>query len=82
MYIHELAVRNYLIHKNTKLSLSPVTVLVGPNGGGKSALFDAILNFSIVARGNIRQGFGQYPYSFSATRYHVHITWTELHSMC
>jgi predicted ATPase len=70
MYIEEFSVRNYLIHKATKLSLSPVTVLVGPNGGGKSALFDAILNFSMVARGNIRQAFGQFPYSFLATRFH------------
>lgn len=70
MYIHHFAVKNFLSHQNTNISLSPITVLVGPNGGGKSALFDAILNFSMVARGNIRQGFGQYPYSFLATRYH------------
>ena len=70
MYIHQFAVRNFLIHQNTGLALSPITVFVGPNGGGKSALFDALLNFSMVARGNIRQAFGQYPYSFFATRYH------------
>lgn len=70
MYIHEFGVRNFLIHQNTRVALSPITVFVGPNGGGKSALFDAILNFSMVARGNIRQGFGQYPYSFTATRWH------------
>jgi ABC-type Mn2+/Zn2+ transport system ATPase subunit len=27
-------------------------VLIGPNGGGKSALFDAILNFSMLSRGS------------------------------
>lgn len=44
-------------------------MLIGPNGGGKSALFDAILNFSMLATGNIRQAFGGYPYSYSATKY-------------
>src|SRR5271165_6730206 len=70
MYIREFSVKNYLVHKNTKIALSPITVFVGPNGGGKSAFFDAILNFSMVARGNVKQAFGPFPYSFAATRYH------------
>src|SRR5438445_127097 len=70
MYIREFSVKNYLVHKNTKIALSPITVFVGPNGGGKSAFFDAILNFSMVARGNVKQAFGPYPYSFAATKYH------------
>jgi len=69
MYISQLRVRNYLIHKDTSLDLTPLTVLVGPHGGGKSALFDAMLNFSMVSRGNLRQAFGPYPYSFRATRH-------------
>jgi predicted ATPase len=56
--------------QNTKIALSPITVFVGPNGGGKSAFFDAILNFSMVARGNVKQAFGPFPYSFAATKYH------------
>ena len=45
MYIRRIEVRNYLIHRNTALDLSPLSVFVGPQGGGKSALFDAMLNF-------------------------------------
>jgi predicted ATPase len=70
MYLREFTAKNYMIHRSTSLKLAPITVFVGPNGGGKSAFFDAILNFSMVARGNIRQAFGQYPYSFSATKHH------------
>jgi len=68
MYIHELTIRNYMIHRSTEIKLSPITVLIGPNGGGKSALFDAILNFSMLSRGSIKQAFGGYPYSYSATK--------------
>ena len=68
MYIHELTVRNYMIHRDTNIKLSPITVLIGPNGGGKSALFDAILNFSMLSRGSIKQAFGGFPYSYSATK--------------
>lgn len=68
MYIHKLTVRNYMIHRSTEIDLTPITVLIGPNGGGKSALFDAILNFSMLSRGSIKQAFGGYPYSYSATK--------------
>jgi hypothetical protein len=70
MYMHKLTIRNYMIHRTTKIDLSPITVLIGPNGGGKSALFDAILNFSMLSRGSIKQAFGHFPYSYAATKYH------------
>jgi predicted ATPase len=78
MYIRQFAVKNYLVHKASTLNLSPITVFVGPNGGGKSSFFDAILNFSMVARGNIRQAFSQYPYSFNATKYHGAGKWERI----
>jgi hypothetical protein len=56
----------YGIHQDTTVGLLPLTVFVGPNGGGKSAFFDALLNFSMLARGNLRQAFGPYPFSFRA----------------
>ena len=67
MYIRDFRIRNYAIHQNTSIQLLPLTVFVGPNGGGKSAFFDAMLNFSLLSRGNLRAAFGPYPYSFRAT---------------
>ena len=67
MYIKNFKIRNYMIHKDTPMTLFPLTVFVGPNGGGKSAFFDAMLNFSMLSRGSLRQAFGPYPYSFNAT---------------
>ena len=58
-----------MIHKATTVELFPVTVFVGFNNGGKSALFDALLNFSMVSRGRLSQAFGQGPYSFAYRRH-------------
>lgn len=69
MFIHKLSITNWMIHKSTSVDFFPVTVFVGPNNGGKSALFDALLNFSIVSRGRLSQAFGQGPYSFAYRRH-------------
>jgi predicted ATPase len=69
MYIRDIRIKNFLVHQDTTMSLSPLTVFVGPNGGGKSAFFDAILNFSMLARGSLQQAFGPYPFSYRATLY-------------
>jgi predicted ATPase len=70
MYIHSFSVENYKVHRGTKLGLYPITVLVGPNGGGKSALFDALMNFSMVSRGKLSEAFGPGPWSFEEVRSH------------
>jgi len=69
MYIRDIRIRNFLVHQSTEMKLSPLTVFVGPNGGGKSAFFDAVLNFSMLARGSLQQAFGPYPFSYRATLY-------------
>ncbi len=70
MYIRRFVVRNFLIHRDTAVDLFPITVFVGPNNGGKSALFDALINFSMVSRGRLSQAFGPGPYSFTSRRHH------------
>jgi predicted ATPase len=69
VFIHKLKITNWMIHKATGVELFPVTVFVGPNNGGKSALFDALLNFSMVSRGRLSQAFGPGPYSFAYRRH-------------
>ncbi len=70
MYIRHFSIKNFKIHRDTSLDLFPITVFVGPNSGGKSAIFDALVNFSMVCRGNLSEAFNQYPYSFDALRHH------------
>jgi len=70
MYIRSFRVKNFMIHRDTEVGLFPVTVLVGPNNGGKSAFFDALLNFSMVSRGRLAQAFGPGPFSYAALRHH------------
>lgn len=68
MLVRTFSVTNFLNHKETSLDFEPVTVLIGPNNGGKTAIFDALLNFSMLARGRISTAFGPGPYSFGAIR--------------
>jgi predicted ATPase len=70
VYIRHFSIKNFKIHRDTSLDLFPITVFVGPNSGGKSAIFDALVNFSTVCRGNLSEAFNQYPYSFDALRHH------------
>lgn len=68
MLIKSFRVSNYLNHIDTSIDFDPITVLIGPNNGGKTAVFDALQNFSMVARGQIPTAFGPGPYSFEAIR--------------
>ena len=70
MFIRQFSIQNFKIHRKTSLNLFPVTVFVGPNSGGKSAIFEALINFSVACRGDLSEAFNQYPYSFNALRYH------------
>lgn len=66
MYFRSFSIRNFKIHRETTLTFHPITVFVGPNSGGKSAIFDALINFSMVCRGKLSEAFNQYPFSFDA----------------
>lgn len=70
MYIGRFVVKNFMIHRSTSIRLDPISVFVGPNNGGKSALFDALLNFTMVSRGRLGQAFGPGPYSFRSRMSH------------
>jgi hypothetical protein len=70
VFIRRFAVKNFMIHRSTSVSLHPISVFVGPNNGGKSALFDALLNFTMVSRGRVSQAFGPGPYSFRSKKSH------------
>jgi len=70
VFISRLSIKNFKIHRDTSLELFPITVFVGPNSGGKSAIFDALINFSVACRGDLSEAFNQYPFSFDALRHH------------
>ncbi len=69
MFIREISVSNFMIHRRTKLALYPMTVLVGPNNSGKSSLFDALLKFSAISSNPIQSAFPSGPYSYRARHY-------------
>jgi predicted ATPase len=70
VFIRRFSIKNFKIHRDTSLELFPMTVFVGPNSGGKSAIFDALINFSVACRGDLSEAFNQYPFSFDALRHH------------
>ncbi len=70
MFIRRFSVKNFMIHRQTSVDLYPISVFVGPNNGGKSALFDALLNFTMLSRGRLSEAFGPGPYSYRSRKSH------------
>lgn len=68
MYLDKFVITNFLSHKHTEIHLKPISVFVGPINSGKSAIFDALINFSVLARGRVNTAFGTGPFSFPLTR--------------
>lgn len=65
MYLKTLRIQNYASHADSFFDdLGPITVLIGPNGSGKTSVFDAIRTFSRILVGEVSQAFGPPPYSF------------------
>ena len=53
MAVHELWVEGYRSIRSLRLSLSPVTVVVGPNGCGKTNLYQALRFLAAAAEGTL-----------------------------
>ena len=69
MFVREIKVSNFMIHRSTDVALFPLTVFVGPNNSGKSSLFDALLKLSAVCVDSIPDTFPSGPYSYRS-RHH------------
>ena len=69
MLIGSFRIVNFRSHRDTRVDLFPITVFVGHGSSGKSNLFDALVNFSIVLRGRVGDAFSPYPWgTFSAAK--------------
>src|SRR6266700_1224180 len=69
MLIGDLRVRNFRSHQDTRVKLYPITVFVGHGSSGKSTLFDALVNLSVVLRGRVGDAFSPYPWgTFSSAK--------------
>ena len=69
MFVRQIKVSNFMIHRSTHVGLSPLTVFVGPNNSGKSSLFDALLKLSAICVDSIPDTFPSGPYSYRS-RHH------------
>src|SRR6266567_241176 len=54
--IHKLRVENFMSLKDASIDLEPLTILVGANGSGKSAIFKAIVVLSKLLNGTPIRG--------------------------
>lgn len=58
MAVHELWIEGYRSIRALRLSLTPVTVVVGPNGSGKTNLYRALRLLSAAAEGTFARSLG------------------------
>src|SRR4029079_11323863 len=70
--IERLKVNGYLSLVDAEIRFTPLTVLLGRNGAGKSALLDALERLGSYARGGVERAFGPPPYSLGYLRPHGH----------
>lgn len=62
MQIGSLRIVNFRSHRDSTVKLFPITVFVGHGSSGKSSLFDAMVNLSMVLRGWVGDAFSAYPW--------------------
>src|SRR5271157_4892435 len=41
--LKEVRLKNFKLHRDTKIEVAPITVFMGPNNSGKSSIFQALL---------------------------------------
>lgn len=66
--IERLKVNGYLSLVDAEIRFTPLTVLLGRNGAGKSALLDALERLGSYARGGVDRAFGPPPFSLGYLR--------------
>ncbi len=66
--IERLKVNGYLSLVDAEIRFTPLTLLLGRNGAGKSALLDALERLGSYARGGVDRAFGPPPYSLGYLR--------------
>ena len=67
--IKHLEFLNYRSHKHTGFDLEPLTVFVGPNGGGKSNIFKGLVLLQTSVNRSPAEYFGTGPFDFWAQRH-------------
>jgi AAA domain, putative AbiEii toxin, Type IV TA system len=70
--IKRLKVNGYQSLVDAEIHFNPLTVLLGRNGAGKSALLDSLERLGSYARGGVERAFGTPPYSLGFLRSHGH----------